>query len=106
MKSSTYDDSSGMPATPEKALCGSVSAITLPEWDPTLEFSDSAIDRFIYSQEPAGEMEDEFRADFAAALQEAAAKERERIRAALMDMHRKTADHNYYHCAVVTLFGA
>jgi hypothetical protein len=28
MKSSTYDDSSGMPATPEKALCGSVSAIT------------------------------------------------------------------------------
>jgi hypothetical protein len=26
MKSSTYDDSSGMPATPEKALCGSVSA--------------------------------------------------------------------------------
>jgi hypothetical protein len=51
-------------------------------------------------------MEDEFRADFAAALQEAAAKERERIRAALMDMHRKTADHNYYHCAVVTLFGA
>jgi ABC-type hemin transport system ATPase subunit len=28
MKSSTYDDSSGMPATPEKALCGSVSAKT------------------------------------------------------------------------------
>jgi hypothetical protein len=26
MKSSTYDDSSGMPATPEKALCGNVSA--------------------------------------------------------------------------------
>jgi hypothetical protein len=26
MKSSTYDDSSGMPATHEKALCGSVSA--------------------------------------------------------------------------------
>jgi hypothetical protein len=26
MKSSTYDESSGMPATPEKALCGSVSA--------------------------------------------------------------------------------
>jgi hypothetical protein len=26
MKSSTYGDSSGMPATPEKALCGSVSA--------------------------------------------------------------------------------
>jgi hypothetical protein len=29
MKSSTYDDSSGMPATPEKALCGNVSA---KEW--------------------------------------------------------------------------
>jgi hypothetical protein len=28
MKSTTYDDSSGMPATPEKALCGSVSAKT------------------------------------------------------------------------------
>jgi hypothetical protein len=26
MKSSTYDESSGVPATPEKALCGSVSA--------------------------------------------------------------------------------
>ena len=26
MKSSTYDDSSGVPATPERALCGSVSA--------------------------------------------------------------------------------
>jgi hypothetical protein len=26
LKSSTYDESSGMPATPEKALCGSVSA--------------------------------------------------------------------------------
>jgi hypothetical protein len=26
MKSSTYDESSGMRATPEKALCGSVSA--------------------------------------------------------------------------------
>jgi hypothetical protein len=26
MKSTTYDESSGMPATPEKALCGSVSA--------------------------------------------------------------------------------
>jgi hypothetical protein len=36
----------------------------------------------------------------------AVAAERERIRAALMDMHRKTADHNYYHCAAVTLFGA
>jgi antirestriction protein len=31
MKSNTYDDSSGMPATPEKALCGSVSAKT---WQP------------------------------------------------------------------------
>jgi hypothetical protein len=31
MKSSTYDDSSGMPATPEKALCGSVSA-NEPAW--------------------------------------------------------------------------
>jgi hypothetical protein len=28
MESTTYDDSSGMPATPEKALCGSVSAKT------------------------------------------------------------------------------
>jgi hypothetical protein len=33
MKSSTYDDSSGMPATPEKALCGSVSAKN-GEWQP------------------------------------------------------------------------
>jgi hypothetical protein len=32
MKSSTYDDSSGMPATPEKALCGSVSAKEEPAW--------------------------------------------------------------------------
>ena len=32
MKSSTYGDSSGMPATPEKALCGSVSAKE-PDWN-------------------------------------------------------------------------
>jgi hypothetical protein len=31
MKSTTYTLSSGMPATPEKALCGSVSAKT---WQP------------------------------------------------------------------------
>jgi hypothetical protein len=37
MKSSTYDDSSGMPATPEKALCGSVSAKTRDGTDGWLE---------------------------------------------------------------------
>ena len=34
------------------------------------------------------------------------AEERKRIRAALMDMHARTSDHNYYHCAAVELFGA
>ena len=33
------------------------------------------------------------------------AAERERIRVALMDMHSKCSDHNYYHCAAVQLFG-
>lgn len=32
--------------------------------------------------------------------------ERKRVRAALMDMHARTSDHNYYHCAAVELFGA
>jgi hypothetical protein len=33
MESSTYDDSSGMPAEAKKALCGNVSAITEGEMD-------------------------------------------------------------------------
>ena len=35
---------------------------------------------------------------------EGVAEERERIRAALMDMHRKTVDHNYYAYAANMLF--
>jgi hypothetical protein len=42
MKSSTYDESSGMPATPEKALCGSVSAKRrLPPLPEALQFKPS-----------------------------------------------------------------
>jgi ABC-type arginine transport system ATPase subunit len=37
---STYDDSSGVPATPEKALCGSVSEQTI---DITLDSSDGPV---------------------------------------------------------------
>lgn len=50
----------------------------LPEWESTLEFSERALDRFIYSQEPAGESAEEFRADLAAVIAEAVAAERER----------------------------
>lgn len=36
----------------------------------------------------------------------AVAAERERIRAALLEMHARTDAHNYYKCAAVELFGA
>ena len=52
----------------------------VPEWAPSLEFSERAIDRFVYSQEPAGDMAAEFRADLAAVIAEAVAAERERWR--------------------------
>lgn len=52
---------------------------TLPEWESTLEFSERALDRFIYSYEPAGELAEEFRDDLAAVIAEAVAAERETI---------------------------
>ncbi len=42
-----------------------------------------------------------------AGLDEAAAIERDKLRARLMEMHERDNErHNYWHCAVVELFGA
>ena len=66
----------------------------VPEWEPTLEFSERAIDRFVYSQEPAGEMAEEFRADLAAVIAEAVAEANAKWRAACENIARDLRNHD------------
>lgn len=64
--------------------------------EPDTHCFDDDTGRDVWSHSPA-----QVRAYAARAVE----AERERIRAALMDMHRRTADHNYYHFAANQLFG-
>ena len=70
--------------TPESAQ-KPADAISIPEWAPELEVSESALDRFIYSNEPAGADEDLFRKELAEVVAEVERLTAERVLALAAD---------------------